>query len=123
MRKIISNNNNGLEKTPDSLWEIANRDTSVRRYIEEGVLPSEAPVLALLEILRGEPISNAELVMERWKRESIEELGDLECEGWSYEDIDWYENHIMVYTLNDRGYVNRISSENIELPSIGLFPE
>ena len=60
--------------------------------------------------------------MERWKIESIED-GNLECEGWNYEDIDWYENHIMVYTLNDKGYINRISSENPELPSIGLFPK
>jgi Leucine-rich repeat (LRR) protein len=122
VEKLIFGGNKKLKKTPDFLWEFANRSLSVKNYVKEGVLPSEAPVLAMLEILRGEPISNAELVMERWKIESIEELG-VESEGWSYEDIDWYENHITVYTLNDKGYVNRISSENPELPSIGLFPE
>lgn len=121
--KLIFNGNQKLEKTPEFLWEFANRNSSVKKYVKEGVLPSEAPVLALLEILRGEPISNAEIVMERWKIESIEELGNPEPEGWTYEDIDWYENHIMVYTLNEKGYINRLSSENPELPSIGLFPK
>lgn len=121
MRKIISNNNNGLEKTPDSLWEIANRDTSVRRYVEEGVLPPEAPVLALLEILRGEPILNAERVIKEWEIELEEEEGEVE--RWSFEDIEWSDNMLMVYTLNEKGYVNRITSEHGELPSIGVFPE
>ena len=121
MRKTISNNSNRLEKTPDSLWEIANSDTSVRRYIEEGVLPSEAPVLALLELLRGDPISNADHVIKEWEIESEEEEGEIV--HWTYEDIEWSDNILMVYTLNEEGYINRITSEHGELPSIGVFPE
>lgn len=121
MRKTISNNNNRLDKTPDSMWEIANRDTTIRKYIEEGVLPSEAPVLALLELLRGEPILNAECVIKEWEIEWEEEEGEIE--HWTYEDIEWSDNMLMVYTLNEEGYINRITSEHGELPSIGLFLE
>lgn len=120
---LIFNGNKNIEKTPDFLWEFANRDSSVKKYIEEGVLPSEAPVLALLEILRGGPVLNAYLVIRQWREEDIEELGAIDTKDYSYEEISWYENRLMVYTLNNEGYVDRINTENSELPKIGIFPK
>ncbi|NVM43670.1 MAG: hypothetical protein HWN79_02045 [Candidatus Lokiarchaeota archaeon] len=95
----------------------------IDKYITEGVHPSEAPVLALLEKLRGEPLSNAKLVIERWRGKSIEELGITDPIDYRYEDIDWYENRIMVYTLNEKGYITRINAEHPELSKIGCIPK
>lgn len=96
---------------------------TIDKYVNEGVHPSEAPILALLDKLSGEPISNASLVIERWRRQSVEELGITDPPEYSYEYINWYENRIMVYTLNEKGYITRVNAEHPELPKIGFFPE
>ena len=105
----------------DKVWQTARRNENIEKYISEGVDPSEAPVIALLELLRREPISNADRVIKEWEIEEEEEEGEIV--HWTYEDIEWSDNMLMVYTLNEKGYINRITSEHGELPTIGVFPE
>ncbi|NVM46608.1 MAG: hypothetical protein HWN79_17005 [Candidatus Lokiarchaeota archaeon] len=128
INRLIFHGNRGFTKVPGYVWEFANRPSSMQRYLEEGVLSNEAPVLALLEILRGVfplggPVLNADCVIEGWKNDWEEETGKRNTRESSYYDISWYENRLMVYTLNNEGHVNRITSENPEMPPIGLFPE
>ena len=45
--------NNIVDKLPDWVWKIANIKNTFNKFIKKGVVLSEAPILALIEILSG----------------------------------------------------------------------
>ncbi|MFX1315006.1 MAG: hypothetical protein ACFE9T_04025, partial [Promethearchaeota archaeon] len=60
LTKLNLNNNVMLEKVPDSLFKLAKQNFS-RKYIKEGVIASEAPILGLLEFFTGMNLKKSEL--------------------------------------------------------------
>lgn len=50
---------NHLKSIPDSIYDFASKNMT-SKYIEEGVIPKEAPVLGLLEILQGRKLEKGE---------------------------------------------------------------
>ncbi|MFX1410032.1 MAG: leucine-rich repeat domain-containing protein, partial [Promethearchaeota archaeon] len=60
LNKLNLNNNVLLKKIPDSLFKLAKQNFS-KKYIKEGVIASEAPVLGLLEFFTGMNLKKSEL--------------------------------------------------------------
>jgi Leucine-rich repeat (LRR) protein len=116
------NGNKGFVKVPSYVWEFSNRKRSIQPYVEQGVLPSEAAVLILLEILRGTSTlgEKGQILKAGYV---IETIGKFNLKKTRYKDFNWYPHKKMVYTLDEEGYVNRINSPYPKMPSIGIFPE
>ena len=99
LEKLNLNNNSKLNNNiPQSLFKLAQKNFA-RKYVEEGVIPSEAPVLSLLEFFAG---------MKLKKTEQIDHIS-------SY--------YACNYKLNNKGHVIGIYLFGYPIFQICIFPE
>ena len=96
---------NKLEYLPDLVYNIAKKYYA-KKYINEGVKNSEAPVLGLLEILKSREIENYAYL------ENIENDTNI---------LDFDE--FCLYKLNDHGNIIGIYIREVETVRISYFPE
>ena len=73
--------NNKVDNLPEWVWKIASNKTSLNKFIKNGVVPSEASILALIEILSGMVLDlNKKFEKPRLKKAyyfKINELGHI----------------------------------------------
>lgn len=92
---------NNIKKIPNSLFELSERNLA-KEYILNGVIPEEASVLGLLELLSGIKLQKIE----------------MNKQASDYNDINhWMYN----YKLNQSGNVIEIWLYSME-PFLGIFP-
>jgi len=60
LKKLNLNNNIMIKNVPDSLFRLAKRNFS-KKYVKEGVITSEAPVLGLLEFFTGMKLKKSKI--------------------------------------------------------------
>ena len=100
---------NKLEYLPDLVYNIAKKYYA-KKYINEGVKNSEAPVLGLLEILKSREIENYAYL------ENIENTSILD-----FDEFGIYE--FGIYKINDHGNIIGIYIRELESVRISYFPE
>lgn len=88
-----------LTEIPDWVYNLANQKHYTRKYINEGVIPSEAQFLGLVSILLGRHTN---------KIDSFEEIG---------------HNYAQYYKIDDNGHITGIFIIYPEGPFIGVVPK
>lgn len=96
--KYLNLNGNNITNSPNWLFEFSSKQIS-KKYLNEGVISSDANALALLEVFLGE------------KLEKVEQSNDV---------TQW--DTALNYKINDNGNVVGIYIKN-ESSKIGIFPE
>jgi len=96
--KYLNLNGNNITNSPNWLFEFSSKQIS-KKYLNEGVISSDANILALLEVFLGE------------KLEKVEQNNDV---------TQW--DLALNYKLNENGNVIGIYIKN-ESHKIGIFPE
>jgi len=98
--------NNIVDKLPDWVWKIANIKNTFNQFIKNGVVLSEAPILALIEILSGMPLD----IIKKFEKPHLKK-------AYCYK-IDELGHVIGFYIINEKIKIGLIPDQLCNLKSL-----
>ncbi|MFX0060252.1 MAG: hypothetical protein ACFE85_06670 [Candidatus Hodarchaeota archaeon] len=96
--KYLNLSDNELDNLPEWVFEFSKKEINTNKYVKQGVLPSEAPLLVLLEILSGHEIIKTDRFIQ----------------------VTHTYGHY--FSLGINGFIVGIFIKNSDKPKIGILP-
>ncbi|KON28844.1 hypothetical protein AC481_00305 [miscellaneous Crenarchaeota group archaeon SMTZ-80] len=96
--KYLNLSDNQLQNLPEWVFEFSKKEINTEKYVKQGVLHSEAPLLALLETLAGNEIIKTDKFIQA------------------------SQTYGHYFSLDKNGFIVRIFIKNPQKPKIGILP-